>query len=137
VSQLLAKAYREWPAADLEAIRAEELDLIDAAIRSLLRLARNQSRPRYSIDAWTEIRGWAERKARLLGLDAPTRHRVQVITEDDVDAEIQRLRDKHAELEEAGLPPGRVVAGELAELGAERWLAQRPAARHVRVQFAV
>jgi hypothetical protein len=40
------------PAADLEAIRAEELDLIDAAIRSLLRLTRNERRPGYVIDAW-------------------------------------------------------------------------------------
>lgn len=45
VSQLLARAHREMPAADLEAIRAEELDLIDAAIRSLLRLTRNERRP--------------------------------------------------------------------------------------------
>lgn len=37
-----------------------------------------------------------ERRARILGLDAPTRHRVEVITEDAVDAEIRRLQGELA-----------------------------------------
>lgn len=120
VSQLLAMAYREMPAADLEAIRAEELDLIDAAIRSLLRLAHNDRRPRYVIDAWAEIRGWSERKAKLLGLDAPTKHRVDVLTADDVEAMIAQLEAEGlAKAASLGLPPGRMVAGELADLAGE------------------
>jgi hypothetical protein len=63
-----------------------------------------------------EIRGWAERKAKLLDLDAPVRHRVNVITEDDVDAAIADLESDLAEKGATlGLPTGRVVAGELAE----------------------
>jgi hypothetical protein len=43
----------------------------------------------------------ADRRARLLGLDAPVKSRVEVVTEDAVDAEIKRLegllgeRDSH------------------------------------------
>lgn len=37
-----------------------------------------------------------ERRARLLGLDAPTKARVEVVTEEAVDAEIARLESKIA-----------------------------------------
>lgn len=49
----------------------------------------------------------SERRARLLGLDAPARSRVEVITEDAVDAEIKRLAEEVAEHD-------RQVAGEAA-----------------------
>lgn len=35
-----------------------------------------------------------ERRAKLLGLDAPAKARVEVVTEDMVDAEIRRLTEK-------------------------------------------
>ena len=38
-----------------------------------------------------------ERRARLLGLDAPTQARIEVVTEDVVDAEIRRLEEKLGE----------------------------------------
>lgn len=38
-----------------------------------------------------------ERRAKLLGLDAPTKSRVEVVTEDVVDAEIRRLEDELAD----------------------------------------
>jgi transcriptional regulator with XRE-family HTH domain len=117
VSQLLARAYREMPAADLEAIRAEELDLIDAAIRALLRLARNERRPRYVIDAWGEIRGWAERRARLLGLDAPVRHRVDVITEADVEAMIAQMEAELAAKEARLVLPARGMIDDRGRAG--------------------
>ena len=44
-----------------------------------------------------------DRRARYLGLDAPTRSRVEVVTEDVVDAEIRRLEAELA----AGGSPGR------------------------------
>ncbi len=36
-----------------------------------------------------------ERRARLLGLDAPAQIRVETVTEDELDAEIRRLSEKH------------------------------------------
>jgi hypothetical protein len=39
----------------------------------------------------------SERRAKLLGLDAPVRSKVEVITEDAVDAEIKRLAEEVAE----------------------------------------
>lgn len=42
------------------------------------------------MEAWNAIRGWAERKARLLGLDAPAKH--QFLTMDMIDAEVKRLQ---------------------------------------------
>lgn len=41
-----------------------------------------------------------ERRARLMGLDAPVRHRVTTITEDQVDAEMRRLTAQLADLDE-------------------------------------
>jgi hypothetical protein len=40
-----------------------------------------------------------ERRARLLGLDAPTQHRVNVLSEDAIDAEIARLEAELRALE--------------------------------------
>ena len=48
-----------------------------------------------------------ERRSRLMGLDAPTRATVQVITEDLVDEEISRLESQLAERED------RSAAGEI------------------------
>jgi hypothetical protein len=91
VSQLYAQALAEVPAAQVAEHRAEELMLIDDAIADLLPIARDHTRPRSAVEAWNAIRGWADRKARLLGLDAPARSKVEVITEEMVDAEIRRL----------------------------------------------
>jgi hypothetical protein len=43
------------------------------------------------VEAWRAILGWAERKARLLGLDAPIRSQPQIIATDKLDAEIEAL----------------------------------------------
>lgn len=91
VSQLYRQALAEVPASDVGEHRAEELMLIDDAIANLMPIARDHTRARSAVEAWNAIRGWAERKARLLGLDAPARQRVEVITEDAIDAELERL----------------------------------------------
>jgi hypothetical protein len=71
--------------------RAEELILIDDAVCDLLTIARDERGENVShrsrIEAWSTIRAWAERKAKLLGLDAPQ----QTITVDLVDDEIKKL----------------------------------------------
>lgn len=90
VSQLYSQALAAFPAQQVDEHRAEELLLIDDAISDLLPVARDHDRPRTAVEAWSAIRGWAERKAKLLGLDAPTRS--EVITIDAIDAEIARLK---------------------------------------------
>lgn len=44
-----------------------------------------------TIAAVAELRKVGESRRKLLGLDAPTKHRVEVVTEEQVDAEIVRL----------------------------------------------
>lgn len=89
---LYVEALHEVPAARVEQHRAEELDLIDRATRELLTLATDGDvSPRTRVEAYNAVRGWAERKARLLGLDAPAQVRAQVITDDMVDAAIEDL----------------------------------------------
>jgi hypothetical protein len=84
-------ALAEIPAAQLDEHRIEELALIDDAIANLMPIARDHKRPRSAIEAWNAIRGWAERKAKLLGLDAPGKRQIEVITADVIDREIARL----------------------------------------------
>ena len=94
VSQLYQRALAEIPAYQVDEHRAEELLLIDDAISALLEIAKNyDTSARTAVEAWTSIRGWAERKARLLGLDAPARH--EFITIDAIDRELAAL---HAQL---------------------------------------
>lgn len=100
--QLYRQALAEVPVQAVEEHRAEELELIDTAINRLLVIAASgDSSPRAKIEAWNSIRGWAERKAKLLGLDAPTKH--EVVTLDAIDREIARLA---AELDAADFAVG-------------------------------
>lgn len=95
--QIWEKALADLPAPKLAEHRASQLTLIDAAIRDLLKIARDeQVSPRTRVESWTALRGWAERQAKLLGTDSPTRKEITVISQDVVDAEIQKLT---AELE--------------------------------------
>ena len=88
--QLYQKALVEIPTPHLEEHRAEELVLIDDAINNLIGIAKDAKvTPHARIEAWNSVRGWAERKAKLLGLDAPDR--VEVITIDQIDRELARL----------------------------------------------
>jgi hypothetical protein len=79
--------------------RAEELILVDDAIRDLLSIARDHGKsPRTSVEAWNSIRGWAEHKARIVGLNAP----VKVEVSDAIEAEISRLAAELAAVEPGG-----------------------------------
>ncbi|HET6257066.1 MAG TPA: hypothetical protein VFE39_00285 [Pseudonocardia sp.] len=70
-----------------------------------------------------------ERRARLVGLDAPRRQAVEVVTNEVVDAEIAELTQKLANREAARGRPGRdreraaVVTGVRIELGQHQSLA--------------
>lgn len=100
--KIYSDALREIPAPHLDEHRAEELVLIDDALRSLMIIAADASvTARTRVEAWNAARGWAERKARLLGLDAPTQHRVDVIDDRVIDAELLRLT---GELDRLGDP---------------------------------
>jgi hypothetical protein len=84
------QALQEIPRADVDEHRAEELEFIDLAVNRLLTIAMGKEvSARTRVEAWNAIRGWTERKAKLLGLDAPTKH--AVLTMDGIEAEIRLL----------------------------------------------
>lgn len=56
------------------------------------------------IHALTQIVRTSESKRRLLGLDAPTRQTLTVVTEDAVDAEIRRLEQEIADSAHEDIP---------------------------------
>lgn len=95
--ELYNRALAEIPAPHVDEHRVEETMLIDDAIEDLLKIARDGRNvsARSRIEAWNSIRGWAERKAKLLGLDAPQ----QVVTLDKVDQEIAALTKELQALE--------------------------------------
>jgi hypothetical protein len=73
--------------------------LTDDAIHALLVIAADKTvSPRTRVEAWTAIRGWAEHKARILGLNAA----VKVEVTDAVDAEIAALAARLGGVEPAG-----------------------------------
>ena len=94
--KIYQEALAAAPAPHVDEHRAEELMLIDDAIADLLKIARDHGKPRTAVEAWSSIRGWAERKARLLGLDAPARF--EHLTLDAIDAELRTLKAEMGEL---------------------------------------
>lgn len=53
-----------------------------------------------------EIRGLLERRAKITGYDAPARSRVEVVTEDVIEAEIRELSEEITRREAAAADPG-------------------------------
>lgn len=103
-SEYARKRYRETmariPQQSVDEHRAEELVLYDDAVADLMIIARDLSvSARNRVEAWSTIRAWCERKAKLLGLDAPQ----QTITVDLVDDEIKKLMAEIAKLDAAGI----------------------------------
>jgi hypothetical protein len=73
--------------------RAEQADLIDEAVRELRAIANGpKAGLRYKIDSWLAIVRFLERKAKLYGLDEPTKTEVLTIT--GLDAEIAKLEQE-------------------------------------------
>ena len=69
-AELYRHALEEMPELAKAEHQAEELMLADDAVRRLLTIARDDSTsPRTAVEAWNSARGWAEHKAKLLGLD--------------------------------------------------------------------
>lgn len=69
--QLYRSALAEVPRQAVEEHRIEEAELVDTAVNKLMALAADATvTPRTRVEAWVAIRGWADRKAKLLALDA-------------------------------------------------------------------
>lgn len=88
--QLYREALAQIPRMAVEEHRVEEQELYDTAIHQLMKIATSvTTTPKVKVEAWAAIRGYAERKAKLLGLDAPSKH--EVISLDAIDREIAEL----------------------------------------------
>jgi hypothetical protein len=112
---LYQRALAEIPALHVEELRNEELTLIDDGVNNLLPIARGEAKLVWSdklqkeiewapgfkerIEAWNAILKFSERKAKMMGLDAPQQY---TITIDTIQAEIDRLV-KALAIEEASL----------------------------------
>lgn len=79
VQKIYEAACRKYPVQHLDQHRRDELELTDTAVNELLALARNpQVLAGNRIKAWEAVCRWAERKSRLLGLDAPLRREIEI-----------------------------------------------------------
>lgn len=80
-AELYRQAIETLPEFKADELRAEELILADEAMRRLMTIATGEQRPkcpscnssgtspRTAVEAWNSVRGWAEHRAHLLGLD--------------------------------------------------------------------
>lgn len=98
--------------------RVEETELIDLAVRQLMLTATKQgTTDRNRIDAWRVVIGASERKSKLLGLDAPTRH--EVVTLDALDAQIQQLEAEIGARVQVAEGESDAIDAEIAHLEAQ------------------
>lgn len=107
VHTIYQRAISEIPVTTVVRAREEECRLVDDAIRRLLEdIANDEGKTttssfRSRIEAWGQIRAWSEHRARMLGLNAPIKSQVQVITEDHIDTAIRDLEAKLAANDQA------------------------------------
>ncbi len=83
---------------DLRQIEGERLENLWLVACEIALNGSNSDRQLRAVDRCLAI---MERKARLFGLDAPTRNVVSVITEDVIDTEIARLEAEIAQLDKS------------------------------------
>ena len=111
VHQIWKRELEKRPVPRIDEHRRKELALIDHAISALFQTIINPEHERNKVDALRVLATWSEARRRLLGLDAPQRKEISVLTEDVVDSALRKAAEDHAaysrQLEEA----------ELAELG--------------------
>lgn len=69
--EIYLEALKAIPAEQVELHRAEAAQLAHTAIDDLLLIAREHKQPRTAVEAWGQIRGWAERLSKIQGTDAP------------------------------------------------------------------
>jgi hypothetical protein len=93
------RAHRIWqtalekaPAPRIHEYRKEAVQFADQRVQELIALQRQPGTAgRTYAELERQIILWEERKAKVLGIDAPTRKEINVITSDAIDAEIRRL----------------------------------------------
>jgi len=69
-AELYRQSLESLPEFKADELRAEELLLADDAVRRLMAIAVGESTsPRTAVEAWNSVRGWAEHRSQLLGLD--------------------------------------------------------------------
>lgn len=96
--QIYTDALSALPMQAVSEHRVEALARIDEAERALRGIATDpDTSPRSAVEAWSAFRLWEERRARLCGLDQPTRNEITVITEDAVAAAIREAEAAIAE----------------------------------------
>jgi hypothetical protein len=98
--QIYWEAINERPAQEVAEHRAEELELYDLATRRLMAIAMSSNpnlSARTQVEAWNAIRGYSEARRRLLGLDAPTKSSVNIVTRDAWTAEMEAMAAELAE----------------------------------------
>jgi hypothetical protein len=99
--QIWQKALIELPNPKLVEHRASQLAAIDLTKQVLFKIAFDESKSTHArVEACNSIKGFLDREAKLTGTDMPSRKELTVISQDVVDAEIQKLT---AELELAGV----------------------------------
>lgn len=89
------------PAQQVELHRAEATELAHAAIDDLRLIARDHKQPRTSVEAWGQIRGWAEHLARIQGTNASTKVEATVTEATQQTAELQALLQEAQEIADA------------------------------------
>src|ERR1700752_1383914 len=90
--QIYRDALDSIPAQQVDEHRAEDLDLIDRATGELLDIAFDPSvSPRTRVEAFSALRGWSERRAKLVGYDAPTQVQAEVLQGTPADIELREL----------------------------------------------
>lgn len=108
VKDALKLAIRE----NVEDVKRMELARIEEIERALLPVAMNRDHVRQARSAEVLLK-YFERKSALLGLDAPTRRIVDVVTHDKIDQAIEEMEREIGEREArsaAGGEPGAVGA---------------------------
>jgi uncharacterized protein (DUF2267 family) len=104
VRRAIADTYR-LPHAEAVTVEQDRLDMLTRIFTDLA--AEQGQDPHTVIAAGLAVLRVSESRRKLLGLDAPAQRRVEVITEDMVDAEIRRLEDRVGKLSGRASAAGR------------------------------
>lgn len=100
------------PAADIEEHRAESLQLIDDQQQMLISVIERTkiTAPRTATESSRVMSVWEERKARLLGLDMPTRTEHRIISAEETEYSIRELERQVGEKRAAAIPEPPLAA---------------------------
>lgn len=112
--EIYLEALEAVPAKQVELHRTEAAQLAHAAIDDLLLIAREHKQPRTAVEAWGQIRGWAERLSKIQGTDAPMKVDATVAEVAQVDPATAAMiaeAKQMAEVQEAAVKARREATG--------------------------